>query len=144
LIGVLISVVIAWFVFVITAPIKLFMLYVEHAPKCDSIYCGIIAVYYVFYATGGISPEPGGMHIVFRILLIAGAGIGAFFILSLIQGTKVGYWIFAVLVAGVWGLMAAEIGKGFYETDRIWYIAVFAFFALTNLGIHFKYFFSEF
>jgi hypothetical protein len=73
-----------------------------------------------------------GFHPVFALL----AGAGLFVVLTLIQGTRVGFWIVCAIMSAVWGYLAAAVGYLVFGEDIIWIVFLFAAGAALSVGLH--------
>ena len=73
-----------------------------------------------------------GFHPVFALL----AAAGLFVLLTLIQSTRVGFWIVCAIMSAVWGYLAAAIGYLVFGEDIIWIVFLFAAGSALSVGLH--------
>lgn len=64
------------------------------------------------------------------------AGIAVFAVAYFLQKTKVGFWIFAVILSLLWGIIFSSMAYEFSGKDMIWTYVVLGLGTLIMLGLH--------
>lgn len=65
-------------------------------------------------------------------------GIAVFAVSFFLQKTKVGFWIFAVILSLFWGLVFSSMAYEFSGKDMIWTYVVFGLGTLLVVGLHIR------